>query len=117
MSVAVVTLEGNVGNVEVKEYGGKECLKFSVAVAQWSKAGDLPPDWYNCTVWSPNAFLKGLRKGTRVVVVGEISQYKQEGAIKGLNVKTYIVNPIINKDIPKSTPDEPAQEIDNPLPF
>lgn len=77
-----VTISGNLGkDAELKTtQGGDSVLGFSVAVKQgWGDKAST--NWFRCSVWGKRAanLADYLRKGTKVVVQGELTIGSYEG--------------------------------------
>lgn len=66
------TLVGNLPrDVEVRTTpNGTEVANFSVPDNVWH-GGQSHTVWYNCSVWNPSDFVKNLKKGSGVFVVGD----------------------------------------------
>lgn len=64
---------------------------------EWKE--DEESTWHNLLVFSPNAFatLKGLKKGTRIKVLGKISYKPREVAQNGETFKIYEASIIVRK--------------------
>ena len=84
--MATVTVIGNLGkDVELKDVNGKTVASFSVA----DKSGfgqNQQTNWYSVRIWDGLAktnFVDYLKKGQKVMVVGELST-------KEYNGKTYL---------------------------
>lgn len=77
----ITTVAGNVGkDAELRDAGGASVLGFSVAgTAGW---GDREQTlWFNCSIWGKRgeSLAQYIKKGTRVTVIGELSQREYEG--------------------------------------
>ena len=84
--MATVTIIGNLGkDAELKDINGKRLASFSVA--DQSGFGDnKQTNWYSVTIWDGLAktnFVDYLKKGQKVMVVGELSTREYNG-------KTYL---------------------------
>ena len=79
------TVSGNVGgDAELKNVGGHEVLNFSVAAD--SGFGDRKTTiWFGCAIWGARGakLQQYIRKGSKVTVIGELSQREYNG-------KTYL---------------------------
>ena len=79
------TVSGNVGgDAELKNVGGSEVLNFSVAAD--SGFGDRKATiWFGCAIWGARGakLQQYIRKGSKVTVIGELSQREYNG-------KTYL---------------------------
>ena len=79
------TVSGNVGgDAELKNVGGSEVLNFSVAAD--SGFGDRKTTiWFGCAIWGARGakLQQYIRKGSKVTVIGELSQREHNG-------KTYL---------------------------
>ena len=79
------TVSGNVGgDAELKSVGGSEVLNFSVAAD--SGFGDRKTTiWFGCAIWGARGakLQQYIRKGSKVTVIGELSQREYNG-------KTYL---------------------------
>lgn len=84
--MATVTIIGNLGkDAEIKDINGKRLVSFSIA--DQSGFGDnKQTNWYSVNIWDGLAktnFVDYLKKGQKVMVVGELST-------KEYNGKTYL---------------------------
>lgn len=84
--MATVTIIGNLGkDAEIKDINGKRLASFSIA--DQSGFGDnKQTNWYSVNIWDGLAktnFVDYLKKGQKVMVVGELST-------KEYNGKTYL---------------------------
>ena len=84
--MATVTIIGNLGkDAEIKDVNGKRLASFSIA----DKSGfgeNKQTNWYSVTIWDGLAktdFVDYLKKGQKVMVVGELSTREYNG-------KTYL---------------------------
>lgn len=76
----VITITGNIGkDAEVKQYGERYKISFSVATNEKRKDGDRT-DWHNVNYWSKsNGIAPYLKKGQQVAVQGAQRHDKHEG--------------------------------------
>lgn len=76
----VITIVGNIGkDAEVKQYGERYKISFSVATNEKRKDGDRT-DWHNVNYWSKsNKVAQYLTKGQQVAVQGAQRHDKHEG--------------------------------------
>jgi single stranded DNA-binding protein len=83
MNIAIIS--GNMGkDPEVRQFGERSKWSTSVAVNKRVKRGTEWEDqttWINVAVWGSHAqmvMLDGLKKGSAIVVHGEIASHKNE---------------------------------------
>ena len=130
----MVLLVGNVGTVEVKEYGeGKSLVQVSLATQSGYKKGN---DWVNETEWHKCIFAipslaeraKNISKGDTIEVRGSIKTNKwtnkdgEERSYKEIAVTSYTTHRKAKKDedgIPSPAPQQTATSggDDDDLPF
>lgn len=109
-SINMVLLVGNVGTVEVKEYGeGKFLIQLSLATQSGYKKGD---DWHNETEWHRCIFAipslaeraKNISKGDTIEIRGSIKTNKwkdkegNERSTKEIAVTQYTTHRKAKKD-------------------
>ena len=81
--MAVMILVGRLGrDAETKDFGGKTCIKFSVAY-DTGYGEKKKTTWVNCSWWGDRAakVAQYLQKGTMVEVLGEpsVRAYDKDG--------------------------------------
>lgn len=92
--MAQIPLAGNLGrDVEVKTTpNGTEYATFSIPDNEWVN-GATQTTWFNCTVWNPSAFVKGLKKGSNIACVGAFAprRYTNRDGVEAISfdVKVY----------------------------
>jgi single-strand DNA-binding protein len=83
------TLLGRLGrDAELKQFGSKDCLKFSVA--DDIGFGDKKvTQWVNCTLWGPRASKVRFEKGTQLLLWGELTlrEYETKEGKKGSSLE------------------------------
>jgi single-strand DNA-binding protein len=84
--MATMVLTGRLGrDAELKDFGGKKCLKFSVAydVGYGAKKETV---WVSCSMWGDRGekLSQYLKKGAMVEVVGtpSVRVYEKDGVAK-----------------------------------
>ena len=73
-----IVIAGNVGKAELKQAGGSDLLRFSVAVngrAKVDGAWEKTTTWFECSMWGKRAAAIGsyVTKGTKVAVSGDLT--------------------------------------------
>lgn len=81
-----IYVSGRIGQSEVKEIGGGQMIKFSVASQGWdSKAKEKKTDWIDCVLFGKRAeneiTQRMLSKGSSVAIDGllSINKYERDG--------------------------------------
>lgn len=82
-----VILSGNLGkDPDEKSFGTSSVVNFSLATRNTfkNKEGNYDSTWHNCTVWNEKLreiAMKYLKKGSKVLVTGEIrvENYEKDG--------------------------------------
>lgn len=130
--MATVTIIGNLGkDAEIKDINGKRLASFSIA-DQSGFGENKQTNWYSVTIWDGLAktnFVDYLKKGQKVMVVGELSTREYNGKTYLEVKRVYDINlcggqtqqqPQQNQGYaPKPQQQQPKQndDLDDPLPF
>lgn len=73
---------------------GKEVASGSVAVSRSfkNKDGEYDSDFFNLVIWNPTDYVKGIKKGTKVLLDGEIRNetYENDKKEKKSITKIYV---------------------------
>ena len=73
----ILTITGRVGgDAEIKDVNGKQVISFSVASNQGK---DKPPIWYKCDYWRQGRVGEFIKKGTELLVSGEMEEHEKDG--------------------------------------
>lgn len=69
-----ITIVGNVGSVDMREFDGDPILDVRVAVNSKLKGEDICT-WYSCTIWGKRAETLGqyIEKGSKLAVSGDLT--------------------------------------------
>ena len=89
-----ITIAGNVGrDGELRQVGEYTVLSFPVASTKKVK-GEERTTWFDCSLWGKRAqsLSPYIVKGTRVVVVGEVSLdvYKKQDGTQGAKISVNV---------------------------
>lgn len=108
----VLTVSGNLGkDAEVRQAGGTSVAGFSFAMK--SGHGDKAQTiWLDCSLWGKQAesgLIQYLRKGTFVVLSGELGTREYEG-------KTYLTLRVSNVTLGGKSDSAPATQQSAPAP-
>ena len=73
----ILTITGRVGrDAEIKDVNGKQVISFNVASNQGK---DKPPIWFKCDYWRQGRVGEFIKKGTELLVSGEMEEHEKEG--------------------------------------
>lgn len=127
--MATVTIIGNLGeDAKIKDVNGKRLASFSIA----DKSGfgeNKQTNWYGVTIWDGLAktdFVDYLKKGQKVMVVGELSTREYNGKTYLEVKRVYDINlcggqtqqaPQQNQGYAPKLQQQPKQDDDEGLPF